>query len=151
METKKLYRRSAAEAGFTLIELLVVLLILGLLATIVMPRLFGRAEEAKITAAKVQIRTLEDALHQYEVDNGGYPTTEDGLDALVKAPSTATHWREGGYLEKGAVPKDPWGNPYVYLSPGTHGDYDLVSYGADGAPGGEGKFKDVTSWEESAQ
>lgn len=151
MNTVREKKTRCYNAGFTLIELLVVLLILGLLATIVMPRLFGRAEEAKVTAAKVQIRVLEDALHQYEVDNGAYPTTEQGLDALVKAPSNATHWREGGYLEKAAVPKDPWGNAYVYLCPGTHGDYDLVSYGADGAPGGEGKAKDVTSWEESAK
>lgn len=137
-----------AEAGFTLIELLVVLLILGLLATIVMPRLFGRGEEAKVTAAKVQIRVLEDALHQYEVDNGTYPTTEEGLDALVKAPGNAKRWRPGGYIEKGSVPKDPWDNAYLYLAPGTHGDYDLMSYGADGSPGGEGKYKDITNWDE---
>jgi general secretion pathway protein G len=141
---------SRSDSGFTLIELLVVLLILGLLATIVMPRLFGRAEEAKGTAAKVQIRVLEDALHQYEVDNGAYPTTEEGLDALVKAPGNAKRWREGGYIEKATVPKDPWGNAYIYLCPGSHGDYDIVSYGADGAPGGEGKYKDITNWEETA-
>lgn len=151
MEKDRDMKRRNSNAGFTLIELLVVLAILGLLATIVMPRLFGRGEEAKLTAAKVQIRVLEDALHQFEVDNGAYPTTEEGLDALVRAPSNATRWREGGYLEKGTIPKDPWGNAYIYLSPGTHGDFDLVSYGADGAPGGEGKYRDISNWEEEAQ
>lgn len=138
------------DAGFTLIELLVVLTILGLLAGLVMPRLFGRGEEAKITAARVQIRVLEDALRQFEVDNGFYPDTEQGLDALVREPTVGrvpTRWREGGYLERGVVPKDPWGNPYVYLYPGNHGDFDLLSYGADGEPGGEGKFADIANWD----
>lgn len=138
--------RRAAEAGFTLIELLVVLVILGLLAGVVMPRLFGQGEKAKIKTARVQLRVLEDALSQYEVDNGGYPPTDLGLEALVKAPADAKNWREGGYLQKPVVPKDPWGNPYVYFSPGRHGeDYEILSYGADGTEGGEGKYRDITS------
>ena len=138
------------DAGFTLIELLVVLVILGVLAGIVMPRLFGRGEEAKRTAARVQMRILEDALNQYEVDNGGYPTTEQGLEALIRQPTVGRipdRWREGGYLEKSTIPKDPWGTPYVYLSPGTHGNFDLLSYGADGEPGGEGNYADIVNWE----
>ena len=138
------------EAGFTLIELLVVLVILGLLAGIVGPRLFGQSEQAKRTAAKVQIRIIEDALHQYEVDNGTYPSTDQGLEALVREPTVGrapTRWRRGGYLEKSEVPKDPWGNPYIYMFPGTHSDFDLISYGSDGEPGGEGKYADVTNWE----
>ncbi len=139
-----------AQSGFTLIELLVVLVILGLLAGLVMPRMFGRGEEAKRVAARAQIRILEDALHQFELDNGFYPSTEQGLEALVKKPTVGRipqNWREGGYLEKGVVPKDPWGNPYGYISPGNHGDFDLLSYGADGEPGGEGKYADITNWE----
>lgn len=112
-----------------------------------MPRLFGRTEEAKVTTARVQISVLKDALHQYEIDNGSYPTTEQGLDALVQSPSVGVapkRWREGGYLEKSSVPKDPWGNPYVYVSPGANGPFDLYSYGSDGAPGGEGRNQDIT-------
>ena len=138
------------ESGFTLIELMVVILILGLLAGIVMPKLIGRTEEAKRTQAVVQMRNIESALQLYRLDNGSYPPTEQGLEALVKQPSVgqvSTHWREGGYLEKGKIPKDPWGNPYVYLSPGVHNpDYDLKSLGADGAEGGEGKDADIENW-----
>ena len=144
---KKRLRRNA---GFSLIELLVVLVILGLLAGIVMPRLFGRGEEAKRVAAKVQISILEDALQQYEVDVGSYPSTEQGLDALVSEPTVgrvSSKWRAGGYLEKTAVPKDPWDNPYVYISPGNNGPFDLFSYGPDGEPGGEGGDADITNWE----
>jgi general secretion pathway protein G len=136
--------------GFTLIELMVVIVILGILAGLIVPRIMGRPEEARQAKARIQIESIETALKLYKLDNGNYPTTEQGLEALVEAPEVgelAKRWREGGYLEKGKVPKDPWDNEYVYLSPGTNGDYDIMSYGADGEPGGEGKDKDITSWE----
>jgi general secretion pathway protein G len=110
----------------------------------------GRAEQAQRTQARVQIETLETALELYKLDNGSYPTTEQGLEALVESPTVGRlprKWREGGYLEKSYVPKDPWGNDYVYLSPGLHGDFDIMSYGDDGAQGGEGKDADVYNWE----
>ncbi|MFZ5563702.1 MAG: type II secretion system major pseudopilin GspG, partial [Thermodesulfobacteriota bacterium] len=136
-------------AGFTLIELLVVLVILGIIGITVAPRILGKPDEAKQVKAKTTIEALSTALKMYKLDNGAYPTTSHGLEALVRKPESSgmDNWQEGGYLEKGSVPKDPWGNPYVYLAPGTHGDFDLVSYGADGAPGGEGKFADIKSWE----
>ncbi len=135
--------------GFTLIELMVVIVILGILAGLIIPRIMGRPEEAKQLKAKMQIESIETALKLYHLDNGVYPDTEQGLQALVEKPDTGTlpkKWRTGGYLEKGKVPKDPWGNDFVYLSPGAHGDYDLISYGADGVQGGEGKNKDIESW-----
>jgi general secretion pathway protein G len=138
------------QKGFTLIELLVVLVILSVLATIIGPKLFGRTEEARRTSAKVQIRNIESALALYERDNGTFPTTEQGLKALVEKPSgepVPNNWHEGGYLEKGKVPLDPWHHPYVYISPGIHNkEYDLKSYGADGEDGGEGKYADIESW-----
>ncbi len=136
--------------GFTFIELMVVMVILGILATLVVPRIMGRPEEARRLKAKVQIGSIETALQLYKLDNGYYPTTEQGLEALVEAPMVGRlpmSWREGGYLEKGKVPKDPWKNEYIYLSPGVQGDYDLSSYGPDGEPGGEGKDADINSWE----
>lgn len=145
MQRKKMNVR-----GFTLIELMVVLVILGVLATLIIPRIMGRPEEARRIKARVDIQSLETALKLYSLDNGAYPSTEQGLQALVEAPSTGTlpkAWRDGGYLEKGKVPKDPWGNEFIYLSPGNHGEFDLVSYGADGAPGGEGKDEDVANWD----
>ncbi len=136
--------------GFTLIELMVVIVIIGILAGLIVPRFIGRPEEARQAKAKMQIESLETALKLYKLDTGDYPSTEQGLFALVAPPEVGNipkNWREGGYLEKGKIPKDPWGNDFVYLSPGTHGDYDLVSYGADGEPGGEGKDADIASWE----
>ncbi|HIP83054.1 MAG TPA: type II secretion system protein GspG [Desulfocapsa sulfexigens] len=136
--------------GFTLIELLVVLVIIGILAGYVGPRIMGHPEEAKRTMAKAQISGMETALESYRLDNGTYPSTEQGLQALVEAPSTGKlprKWREGGYMKKGKIPKDPWQNDYIYLSPGSHSDFDIISYGADGESGGEGDDADVNNWE----
>ena len=138
------------DPGFTLIELLVVIVILGILVGIVGVRIMGEPEKAKRTKAQVQIANMETALKLYKLDNGYYPTTEQGLQALVEPPTVGQlpkAWREGGYLEKGKVPMDPWGNEYVYLSPGIHGDFDLISYGAEGEPGGEGNDADINNWE----
>ncbi|MCD6487039.1 MAG: type II secretion system major pseudopilin GspG [Syntrophobacterales bacterium] len=142
-------KRDFNNLGFTLIELMVVIVILGILAGLIVPRIMSRPEEAKQAKAMIQIESLETTLKLYKLDNGNYPSTEQGLQALVKPPEVGNlprNWREGGYLEKGKIPKDPWDNEYIYLSPGTHGDYDIISYGADGEPGGEGKNKDITSW-----
>ena len=136
--------------GFTLIELMVVIVILGILAGLIVPRIMGRPEEAKQLKAKMQIESMETALKLYKLDNGFYPDTEQGLQALVEMPETGNlpkNWKSGGYLEKGKLPRDPWGNEFVYLSPGVHGEYDIVSYGADGVQGGEDKNADINSWE----
>lgn len=143
-------RRKLDDRGFTLIELMVVIVILGILAGLIVPRIMERPEEARRAKARMQIESLETTLKLYKLDNGSYPTTEQGLQALVEPPSVGNlprNWREGGYLEKGKVPKDPWGNDYIYLSPGTNGEYDIISYGMDGELGGEGKNEDITSWE----
>ncbi len=138
------------ERGFTLIEIMVVIIILGILASYVAVRLTGQTEEARRTQARVQIESLETALALYKLDNGSYPSTEQGLQALVEPPTVGNlprKWREGGYLEKSKVPSDPWENEYIYLSPGIHDDFDISSYGDDGAQGGEGKDADINSWE----
>lgn len=137
-------RRMRREAAFTLIELLIVMVILGLLAALVGPRMFGKTEKAQQKATKSQITLLETAIDTYRLDVGKFPTTEQGLQALREAPDGANRW-DGPYLPK-EIPMDPWGNPYVYKSPGDHGDYDIVSYGADGQPGGEGPDADIVSW-----
>ncbi|MGA7179383.1 MAG: type II secretion system major pseudopilin GspG [Thiobacillaceae bacterium] len=133
--------------GFTLIELMVVLVILGVLAAMIAPKIMGRPDEARIVAAKQDIATIVQSLKMYRLDNINYPTTEQGLQALVTKPTIdpiPNNWKSGGYLEK--LPKDPWGNPYVYLNPGRHGDIDVMSLGADGQAGGEGKDADIGSW-----
>lgn len=143
-------RLRLGHSGFTLIEIMVVLVILGILVGFVGVRIMGKPEEARRTKARVQIDSLETALKMYKLDNGAYPTTEQGLQALVEAPTVGQlpkAYKEGGYLEKGKVPKDPWDNDYIYLSPGLHGDFDLISYGSDGEPGGEGKDEDINNWE----
>ena len=133
------------QRGFSLVELLVVIIILGLLAGLVGPRLFGRVGQSKQAAARAQIELFSAALDQYRLDVGAYPPSGSGLEALVKN-SSAANWN-GPYLKKNAVPMDPWGKPYQYkCCPGDHGDYDIWSLGADGAPGGDGENADVTSW-----
>ena len=136
--------------GFTLIEIMVVIVILALLAALVGPKLMGRTDDAKITDARVQIKNIETALKLYKLDSGDYPSTEQGLDALVTKPTVGKipkSYKDGGYLESKKAPKDPWGNDYLYVSPGEHGDYDLFSYGSDGAKGGDGKNADISSWD----
>ncbi len=137
--------------GFTLIELMVVVVILGILALYIGPKIMGEPEKAKRVKVKMDIASLETALKMYKLDNGVYPSTEQGLQALVEAPESGVipkKWRKGGYIEKNKVPKDPWGNEFVYISPGVNGDFDIISYGLDGVPGGEGDDnKDINNWE----
>ena len=123
---------------------------MGVLAALIVPNVLERADDARITAARTDVNNLMQALKLYKLDNGQYPTTEQGLNALVEPPAVgalAKKWRTGGYLEKGRVPKDPWDNDFVYISPGLHGDFDLISYGPDNQSGGEGNDADVNNWE----
>lgn len=136
--------------GFTLLEILVVVFILSLLAAIVAPQFIGRTEDAKIAEAKVQIKNFETALKLFKLDNGYYPSTGQGLDSLIEEPSsgrTPANYREGGYLEQKKIPSDPWGTPYIYISPGEEGDFDIISLGADGREGGEGNDADIKNWD----
>ena len=134
------------QRGVSLVELLVVIIILGLLAGLVGPRLFGRVGQSKQATARAQIELFGAALDQYRLDVGAYPPAAVGLSALVQSPNAA-NWN-GPYLKKNFVPLDPWGKPYQYkCCPGEHGDYDIWTYGADGAPGGEGENADITSWD----
>ncbi len=135
--------------GFTLIEILVVVIIIGILAALVVPQVMGRIDDARVTKAKSDIRALQAALNLYRLDNFKYPTTDQGLEALVKPPADPTirNWKQGGYLQNGRVMKDPWGNDYQYVLPGTQGgEYDLFTLGADGQPGGEGPAADIGNW-----
>lgn len=134
----------AKRRGFTLLELLVVMVIIGLLAGYVGPKYFGQIGKSEVKAAKAQIDAFEKALDQYRLDVGRYPPTEVGLAGLVAKPANEPKWA-GPYLKKG-VPVDPWGQPYVYKSPGEHGEYDLLSLGKDGRPGGDGEAADITNW-----
>ncbi len=143
---RRILRTPLGQGGFTLIEIMVVIAILSILAVMVMPKLLGRTDDAKITAAMVQIKSIEEALSLYKLDNGVYPSTEQGLDALVHRPTIGDiprNWKEGGYLSR--VPEDPWGNEYQYISPGSDNPYDLMSYGADGEEGGDGNEADINA------
>src|SRR5512132_1415893 len=140
--------RDRRHGGFTLLEVMVVVVILGILAALVVPKIISRPDEARVIAAKQDIATLMQSLKLYRLDNQRYPTTEQGLQALTTPPTSgppAPGWKKGGYIEK--LPKDPWGNPYQYLSPGVKGEIDVFSYGADGQPGGTGNDADIGSWE----
>ena len=135
------------QGGFTLIEIMVVVVILGILASVVVPRIMDRPDTARITKARLDIQSLEGALNQYRLDNFVYPTTEQGLEALVEKPSgdpEPTNWNKGGYVK--SLPNDPWNRPYLYLSPGEKGEFDLYSLGADGQSGGEDASADIGNW-----
>ena len=136
-----------AQRGFTLIEIMVVVIIIGLLAAVIVPSVISKVDEARVTKAKADIQSLETALTMFRLDNSKYPTTDQGLQSLVVAPTDPSirHWRQGGYLQH--VSKDPWGNDYQYVFPGTHGrEYDLFTLGADGQPGGDGTNADIGNW-----
>jgi general secretion pathway protein G len=140
-------QRHHREAGFTLIEIMVVIAIIGILATLIVPNIMGRPDEARATAAKHDVGTINQALKLYRLDIGRYPTTEQGIKALVERPTSEPipqNWKTGGYLS--SVPKDPWGNAYHYSNPGTRGEIDIISYGADGKPGGTGTDADIGNW-----
>ncbi|GAA0838882.1 GspG family T2SS major pseudopilin variant XcpT [Marinobacter szutsaonensis] len=135
------------QRGFTLIEIMVVMVILGLLVAIVAPNIMGRSDQAKVTIAETQLKNIQSALDLYRLDNSHYPSTQQGLEALVSRPSGSPepkNWNQDGYLK--SVPEDPWGNQFQYVSPGTEGPYDLYSYGADGQEGGDGDAADISVW-----
>ena len=136
-----------AQRGFTLIEIMVVVIIIGILAAIVAPNVIGRVDDAQITKAKAEIANIENALKFYRLDNFTYPTSEQGLEALVTKPADPNirNWKQGGYLP--SLPSDPWGNPYLYLNPGNNGEIDVYTLGRDGRPGGEGIDADIGNWD----
>ncbi len=135
------------QQGFTLIEIIVVVVIIGILATFIAPKFLGRTDEARVVKAKQDIQALESALDLYKLDNYTYPTTEQGLDALINQPTSdpvPNNWKSGGYIKK--LQKDPWQRDYLYLYPGEQGEYDIYSLGADGIEGGEGPNQDIGNW-----
>ena len=141
------------EKGFSLIEIMVVIIIMGILASVVGVRVMGRLEEARRTQAMTQIDAFKTALKLYRLDNGNYPSNEQGLQALVTMPEVGKlprKWRQGGYID-GGIPKDPWGYDYFYQCPGLHGEFDISAYGNDNEPGGEGNDADVNSWDDTQQ
>lgn len=139
--------RRQRQHGFTLIEIMVVVIILGILAAIVAPNVIGRVGDAQVAAARQDIRGIENALKFYRLDNFAYPTTEQGLEALVSRPADPSirNWKQGGYLDR--LPNDPWGNPYQYLNPGQNAEIDIYTFGRDGRPGGEGEDADIGNWD----
>jgi general secretion pathway protein G len=140
-------KTTGRQNGFTLLEVMVVIVILGILAALVVPKIISRPDEARVMAAKQDIASLMQGLKLYRLDNQRYPVTEQGLQALALRPTTVPlppNWKAGGYVER--LPKDPWGNPYQYLNPGMHGEIDIFSLGADGALGGENNDADIGSW-----
>jgi general secretion pathway protein G len=144
-DQEKVRKRMRGEGGFTLIEILVVITIIALIMSLVGPRVLNYLAESKVKAAKIQIQSLGSALDLFNLDTGRYPSTGEGLTALVQSPGTIPSWN-GPYLKGGVVPNDPWGHPYVYRSPGEHGPYDIMSYGSDGQEGGTGTAADIVSW-----
>ena len=140
-------RHHLRQRGFTLIEIMVVVIIIGILAAIVAPNVIGRVDDAQITKAKAEISNIENAMKFYRLDNFAYPSTEQGLDALVTKPAdpNVKNWKSGGYLDR--LPEDPWGNPYIYLSPGNNREIDIYTLGRDGQPGGEGIDADIGNWD----
>ncbi|MDR3280036.1 MAG: type II secretion system major pseudopilin GspG [Synergistaceae bacterium] len=137
------------KAGFTLVEIMVVVVIIGLLAALIGPRLIGQSEAAKVTAARAQIKNLQQSLELFHLNNGFFPTTEQGLSSLVVKPTMPPepkNYQRGGYLNSKTVPRDPWGNDYLYICPGEDGDYDIISFGADGREGGGEGAADITNW-----
>lgn len=141
--------KNSQSPGFTLMEILVVMVIIGILAALIAPRLMNKLDDAKVTDAAIQIKNLETALKLFKMDNGFYPSTEQGLTALISPPvigQIPDNFKPGGYLDKRSLSPDPWGNEFVYISPGMQGDYDIISYGADGKPGGEKYNADIINW-----
>ena len=144
----KINRKITCQSGFTLIEMMIVIVIMGILASLIVPKIMGRPDEARIMAAKQDIASIMQVLKLYKLDNQRYPSTEQGLQALVSKPTLSPipeNWKAPGYLDK--LPKDPWGKPYQYLAPGMHSEVDVFSFGADGAVGGEGNDADIGSWD----
>ncbi|MEW5737078.1 MAG: type II secretion system major pseudopilin GspG [Thermodesulfobacteriota bacterium] len=141
---------SVRQSGFTLLELMVVIVILGILAVFIAPKFMDAPDKAKISKASVELESLATALKLFKLDMGRYPTTEEGLEILVTPPQNteeAARWRKGGYLEKPSLPMDPWGHPYVYIFPGSRGDFELLCYGADGQAAGEDVNSDIDYWD----